>query len=160
LRPIRSKNKGALIEGRVVAYDKSRDLALVQLPKLPPNVQSLAIASASVLPGHAVHSVGNPGSSDGLWVYTSGTVRQVYRKQWISGGGDLILKVDAQVVETQSPTNPGDSGGPLVNNNCELVGVTQGGSTSANLLSVFIDRSEAINFIEKATRGGKVKWVR
>jgi S1-C subfamily serine protease len=135
------------IKGKVIAKDKKRDLALIQLEAVPEGVHALRLASSSVSPGQDVHSVGNPGRSGALWVYTAGKVRQVYHKEWRSKMGEDELHCDAQVVETQSPTNPGDSGGPLVNNRCELVAVTQGISTDASLLSQFIDVSEVKAFL-------------
>jgi S1-C subfamily serine protease len=135
------KNK-KYFSGKVVAKDKKRDLALIQLEGLPEGVMAMRLARDSVGPGQRVHSVGNPGGSGALWVYTSGTVRQVYRKQWKAQSGDEVLDLDAQIVETQSPTNPGDSGGPLVNDRGELVAVTQGGSVKGQLLSLFIEVSE------------------
>lgn len=128
--------------GKVVVRDRRHDLALVVLDEVAAGTQSIRLARESVGPGQRVHSVGNPGGSGALWVYTAGTVRQVYRKQWKAQNGAEILDLDSQVVETQSPTNPGDSGGPLVNDKGELVAVTQGGSANAQLLSLFIDVSE------------------
>src|SRR5439155_24634916 len=95
-----------------------------------------------------------------LWVYTSGTVRQVYHKQWKAMGMNMIFDLEAQVVETQSPTNAGDSGGPLVNDRGELVGVTQGGATGAQLLSTFIDLSEAVDFIDKSCKTNSLTGAR
>jgi HEAT repeat protein len=152
------------VHGRVVAHDKTHDLALIQLDRLPDGVEALPFAKAEPSPGDEVHSVGNPGASDSLWIYTHGAVRSVGRKQWMAGGGDFVLTLDAKVVETDSPTNPGDSGGPCVNDRGELVGVTQGGSRTANAMSLFIERSEAEGFIGKAFAqtpqlAGKT-WVR
>ncbi len=134
--------KGAGIQGTVIAKDMKRDLALIQLATLPDGVRVLPLAKASPSPGQRVHSIGNPGKSGALWVYTSGDVRQVYRKQWKAGEPGRILELDAHVVETQSPTNKGDSGGPLVNDHGQLVAVTQGSAAEAQLLSLFIDVSE------------------
>jgi hypothetical protein len=89
-----------------------------------------------------VHSVGNPGGSGALWVYTPGKVRQVYQKNWRAEVDGKTLSFKAKVVETDSATNPGDSGGPLVNDQGELVGVTQGGAIKAQLLSTFVDVGE------------------
>ena len=84
-------------------------------------------------------------------MYTLGTVRQVYKKRWQAKLHDRTLELEAEVVETQSPTNPGDSGGPLVNDQAHLVGVTQGGAATgtAQLLSTFIDVSEVKAFLRK-----------
>jgi S1-C subfamily serine protease len=135
------------IRGRVVARDRTRDLALIQLEELPKGAQQLKLAAMSPLPGQTVHSLGNPGKSGALWVYTAGKVRQVYFKRWKAKIGDETASFEAEVVETDSATNPGDSGGPLVNDQAELVGVTQGGAIGASLLSYFIDVSEVRRFL-------------
>lgn len=130
------------IRGRVVARDKRADLALIQIERVPNGAQALSLAPAPVQAGQTVHSIGNPGRSDALWVYTPGKVRQVYHKRWRAKVDNAVLTFDAQVVETDSPTNPGDSGGPLVNDKGELAAVTEGGAVDAQLLSTFIDVSE------------------
>jgi hypothetical protein len=130
------------IRGRVIARDRTHDLAVVQLDSLPDGVQAMSLATDSVAPGQSVHSVGNPGDSGALWVYTPGKVRQVYHKKWKSQLGDETMHFEADVIETDSATNPGDSGGPLVNDRGQLVGVTQGGAVNARLLSTFIDVAE------------------
>jgi S1-C subfamily serine protease len=135
------------IRGRVVARDRTRDLALIQLQEIPKGAVTIPIAEASPMPGQSVHSVGNPGKSGALWVYTPGKVRQVYFKRWKAKIGDDTANFEAEVVETDSATNPGDSGGPLVNDQGELVGVTQGGAIGASLLSTFIDVSEVRRFL-------------
>jgi Trypsin-like peptidase domain/TPM domain len=135
------------IRGKVVARDMRRDLALIQLEELPEGVEPLPLAPTSVSPGQAVHSLGNPGGSGALWVYTPGKVRQVYYKKWKAELDGKAALFEAEVVETDSATNPGDSGGPLVNDQAQLVGVTQGGAVNARLLSTFIDVSEVKLFL-------------
>jgi S1-C subfamily serine protease len=137
---------GHSIRARVVHRDTKRDLALLQLEHVPHGAQALSLAKESPVPGMRLHSIGNPGASDALWAYTSGTVRQVYHKTFQTGGrnGEKGFEVDARVVETQSPVNQGDSGGPVVNDRGELVAVTQGhlADSQARLFSIFIDVSE------------------
>jgi S1-C subfamily serine protease len=141
--------KGTGIRGKVLHVDKKRDLAAVQLEALPEGVHRLELAAKSVSPGQRVHSIGNPGRSGALWVYTSGTVRTPpYHKKWMARTGeDSPREFEAEVIETQSPTNPGDSGGPLVNDRGELVAVTQGGASDAQLLSFFVDVGEVRAFL-------------
>ena len=137
-----------LIRGKVLKIAKGHDLALVELEKLPEGTPVLKLAARSVSPGQAVHSVGNPGASDARWSYTSGTVRQVSHKTWRAKSENTIHTFDADVVETQSPTNPGDSGGPLVNDVLQLVGVTQGANVAARELSLFIDIGEVKKLLQ------------
>ncbi len=137
------------IKGRVIARDKQHDLALIQIESAPDGTPALPMAENSPSPGQTVHSIGNPGGSGALWVYTPGKVRQVYHKRWKAKLDNQVAEFDGTVVETDSPTNPGDSGGPLVDDHGELVGVTQGGALNANLMSTFIDVSEVKRFLNK-----------
>lgn len=157
---LRQTKPSELIRGKTVLTESRRDMALIQVDRVPDGVEALPLARESAAVGQTVHSVGNPGGSDGLWVYTSGTVRQVYRKKWMSGSpGGGTASHESLVVETQSPTNPGDSGGPLVNDRGELVGVTHGGSTRHQLMSLFIDVVEARQFIQGHFQKTGGKWV-
>jgi hypothetical protein len=141
---LRQLQAGEAVRGKVIARAVHSDLALVQFETLPEGVMTLAVArSGRAQPGEAVSTIGNPGGSEALWVYTPGKVRQVLRKQWKAGQGDRALDFDAAVVEADLPTNPGDSGGPLVNRGGELVGVTHGGTLGFPFpQSLFIDVSE------------------
>jgi serine protease Do len=130
------------ITGRVTARDPSRDLALIELERVPADCQPITFACKNAKPGQQIHSIGNPGASDALWVYTAGQVRAVYHRE-LEFAGNLTL--DADVVETSSPINPGDSGGPVVNDEGQLVALIQ--SHGANDMSVCIDVSELRRFL-------------
>lgn len=145
LRELRENKIG--VRARVVARDKRRDLALLQLDEVPAHARAISLAANDVRPGQAVHSIGNPGGSGALWVYTPGKVRAVYDKSWKSKLDNRVVDFRARVIETDSATNPGDSGGPLANDKGELVGVTQGGAVEQQLLSIFIDLSEVKAFL-------------
>jgi HEAT repeat protein len=138
------------VRGKIVNRDPTHDLALIQIDRVPNDVDALPFAPKEPEVGEEVHSIGNPGASNALWVYTNGKVRDIQNMSWTAGDETLILKIHARVLETDSPTNPGDSGGPCVNDRGELVGVTQGGSATANAMSLFIERSEAEKFIKKS----------
>jgi predicted Zn finger-like uncharacterized protein len=139
------QNKTEIIKGRVVYTSKRVDLALVQLDRLPADVQALGIADKSPAVTNSVLSVGHPLGigGGGLWVHTSGEIRQFQQKRkWRAGDAKSFSDHEADVILTNSQTNHGDSGGPLVNMRAQLVGVTQGGLRDANALSIFIDLPE------------------
>lgn len=129
--------------GKVVGVDRKRDLALIQLSKVPTGAKAIELADSSTTPGSSVDLIGNPGGSDVLWVYTSGTVRSVYDKKFKSNHGEH----DFRVVETQSPIKPGDSGGPVVNSNGKLVAIAQSFSPQSTLVSYCVDINEIKEFI-------------
>jgi serine protease Do len=132
------------VRGRVLGVDRKRDLALIELDRLPKGTTAIDLAPESIGPGEDVQSIGNSGSTEALWVYTSGTVRSVYQKQFRTGSGEH----DFMVVETQSPINPGDSGGPVVNSKGELVAICQSLSPKARLVTYCVDISEVKTFLE------------
>ncbi|HMP17799.1 MAG TPA: serine protease, partial [Gemmatales bacterium] len=142
------------VKGKIVAYLRNKDLALVELqvpaPQLPKGITFLPLAAQSPRPGARVHTIGNTGAG-GMWSYTEGSVRSVYEKKIAAklGNGE-VLKVEARMIESSNPTNKGDSGGPLVNDEGELVGVTQGGVVDANALSTFIDLSEVKELLTRS----------
>ena len=97
------------IPGEVIEVDKEGDLALIRIDRVPDGVHELPLGASSPDPGEAVHSIGNPGRSGALWVYTPGKVRQVYSKKWKAKLDDkTVLTFEAKVIETDSPTNHKD----------------------------------------------------
>jgi tetratricopeptide (TPR) repeat protein len=148
------------VRGKVVDTDVPRDLAVIQLlDPLPEGVGELKLAPASADQSDRVHSIGNPGVSDAFWVYTCGTVRSVYRKQWehIDPAHKAVLKRQAQVLETQAPLNHGDSGGPVVNDDGEVVAVVSSGRTMddsgvVQLMSWCIELQEVKEVVASARR--------
>ena len=128
-----------MIRGTVISVDRERDIALLQLESVPDHVEAIEIG-APARPGQIIHSIGNPGSSDALWVYTNGHVRANYFKDL----GDNRM----QVVETQSPINPGDSGGPMLNDEGQLVGISQSYMPGDRLVSNGVDISEITDFVD------------
>lgn len=131
------------VRGRVVAVDKKRDLALIEIDRVPATATAIEMADDSATPGEDVDSIGNPGSTEALWVFTSGTVRAVYPKKFRTSSGEH----EFTVVETQSPINSGDSGGPVVNPDGKLVAIAQAVSPKARLVSYCVDISEVKAFI-------------
>src|SRR5262249_50271805 len=132
----------------VIDADGRRDLALIRLRERPPEgVVAVKLAEREPRPGDSVHSIGNPGASDALWVYSAGSVRQVYHKEWRYRTGPGRT---ARVVETQSAINPGDSGGPVFNDAGELVAVVSGRRTDASLMSWCIAAAEVKEYLEEA----------
>jgi len=152
LRKELRKDKGGVV-GKVIAREPRCDLAVVKLDKLPSGTPAVRLAKDSVGPGDTVHSIGNPGLSGALWVYTPGSVKTTYKRSIPVAGSrrELPFEVNARIVETTSPVNPGDSGGPVFNSAGELAAVTQGmmSEEAARSISIFIDVGEVRQFLTK-----------
>ena len=135
------------IKATIIDTDSSRDLAFLVLDTVPDDAEALQVSATPTQPGDRVHELGNPAASDAMWVYTSGTVRQVYRTKTKMSNGQVCEYLR---VETQSPTNPGDSGGPVVNDAGEIVAINHASLESASLMTYFVDARELKAFYAEA----------
>jgi S1-C subfamily serine protease len=149
------------LTGRVVLREPRADLAFIQLERLPENSLVLPIATAKAKVASQVHSVGNPGASKGLWIYSPGKVRQVFKDSWkiFDDIENRMCEYNAMKLETDSAINPGDSGGPLVDDRCVLVGVAHAHSLVANNISTFIEASEVRSLLERYYTSKNDKWA-
>jgi hypothetical protein len=101
------------LPGKVIYENVRRDMAVIQLEKLPAGIKALPLAARPARPGQVIHVVGNSSEHfGGVFNYCHGYVRNVF----------LWEELGARVVATQAPTNKGDSGGPTVNDAGEVVG--------------------------------------
>lgn len=135
---------GQAIKGKVLYRDKSRDLALVQLEKLPAGTPAITLAKKSPTSGTTTWNIGSPGAVKQVFGVTEGKVRTVGVERMLVGGStpDSVFEVRAKVVTATNPVNPGDSGGPLFDKRGYQVAVTESGDTRASLVNFFIDVSE------------------
>jgi Flp pilus assembly protein TadD len=138
------------VRATVLLSDPKKDLAVIQVERIPEGVTALKLAAKSPSPGERVHALGNPGVSGSLWVYSAGYVRAVYRQRYT----ERARPFDGWVVETSLPTNPGDSGGPEVNDQAELIAVTSHHRADGRLVTDGIDVRE-VKEVLKAVAGGE-----
>jgi hypothetical protein len=127
--------KGQRIKGRSVASSAKLDLALVQLESIPSTVGEVKLAAKSSQLEDKVHLMGCPGNRQQVWVGGLGTVRSVGEMMPALVGGP---KVKARMMELSTPDRrmaAGASGGPAVNEQGELVGVMQSGSTNGSAIN-------------------------
>jgi len=113
---------------RVLGYDRSADVALLQLQGAS-NLKTVSISSAKLTVGATVTALGNAGGTGSI---SSATGR-------VTGLGKTITASDDQggveqltgLIETNAGVEPGDSGGALVNSRGQVVGMDTAGSTSS-----------------------------
>jgi S1-C subfamily serine protease len=106
----------------LIRLDADRDLALVEVPNLPPGARQIPLGALGVLsnvsPGDEVGVIGHP--SGFLWSLTTGIVSGVRSNYPILSSPSASR---ATVIQTQAPINPGNSGGPLLTASGQLLGV-------------------------------------
>jgi S1-C subfamily serine protease len=140
---------GQAIKGKVLHIDKTRDLAIVQLEKLPPDTPALPLAKISVKTGEPVFNIGNPGAVDWTFSTTQGTVRGVGVADMVVGGGGEVLRIKARMVTVTNPINPGDSGGPLIDRRGYQVGVAESGRSGVQNVNNCVDITEVWGFLNE-----------
>jgi Trypsin-like peptidase domain len=142
---------GQAIKGKVLYRDKTRDLALVQLERIPSGTKAIPLAKKSIGVGATTWNIGNPGAVKQVFGITEGKVRAVGIEKFLVGGGtpDSVFEIRARMVTTTNPTNPGDSGGPLFDKRGYQVAVTQSGSTRAQQVNSFVDVTEVRGFLNE-----------
>jgi hypothetical protein len=138
---------GAALKGKVLWRDKNRDLAILQLDKLPPDTQAIPLAKKSIATGEPVINVGNPGAVDWTFSTTQGNVRGIGVADWAVGGADEVLRIRARMITITNPINPGDSGGPLIDRHGWQVGVCESGRSGVQNVNNCVDITEVWGFL-------------
>ena len=134
---------------KVIAEDQIRDLAMLVIENKTNSLANLTLGRDYELNiGDGVFAIGHP--EDFIWSYTNGTISQI-RKSWDWTYGDN-QKFTADVIQTQTPSNPGNSGGPLFNDAGKLVGINTFGFDGQGL-NFAVTVGEVRTFISDARNG-------
>lgn len=114
------------IQGRIIRSNRMKDLALVQLERVPPGIKAVPLAEALPQPGESLHVIGNSTyEHGGLFSYSAGRVRNSYFYERFLRGDSFFA------LAHHTPTNRGDSGGPVLNDRGELVAIISQGTTGS-----------------------------
>jgi len=127
---------GRTYTAKVVGYDASRDVAVIQLQ----NASGLTTAnlgdSSSVQTGDAVTALGNAGGKGGTPSVASGTVTALNQSITASDEGSGVNSEQLTgLIETNADIQPGDSGGALVNSYGQVIGMNTAASTGTQFQS-------------------------
>ncbi len=114
---------GRSYTAKVVGYDKTDDVAVLQLE----GASGLATVSygnsSDVTAGLSVVALGNAGGKGGTPSVAAGTVTALNQAITASDEGSGTTESLSGMIETNADIQPGDSGGPLVNSAGQVVGM-------------------------------------
>jgi len=134
----------------VVAADKSRDLAMVRLIDKNRKLSPLELGEEySLSIAQDVFAIGHPEAY--IWSFTYGVISQLRNNNSWSYGEDEVF--NANVIQTQTPTNPGNSGGPLFDAKGKLIGINSYGVEGQGL-NFAVRIGEVNEFISEVKDGG------
>ena len=136
-------------KGKVLYRDKARDLAVVQLDKLPPDTPALPLAKESIRVGEKVIRIGDTVSVDSAFGGYEHTVRAVRVMNLVGGGGDEVLLIKAKVIELNAIGSVAGSGGPVIDREGRLVGVEANGRVGVQNFDGAIDVTEIRAFLKE-----------
>jgi S1-C subfamily serine protease len=120
---------GQTYSGSVVGYDRSSDVAVIQLQgasglkTVPLGDSSTATAGASVT------ALGNAGGAGGTPSVATGTITALGQTITASDAGGVNPERLGGLIQTDANVQPGDSGGPLVNDVGQVIGMDAAAST-------------------------------
>ena len=124
---------GRTYTAKVVGYDSTDDVALLQLVGASGLPTVTLGDSAKVTVGEAVLGLGNAGGRGGVPSTAPGTVSATGRTIKASDQGSNTTETLHNMFQTDAPIQEGDSGGPLVNAAGQVIGM----DTAANTTSGF-----------------------
>jgi S1-C subfamily serine protease len=162
---------GRTYTAKVVGYDASKDVAVIQLQ----NASGLTTAnlgdSSSVQAGDAVTALGNAGGKGGTPSVATGAVTALNQGITASDEGSGVNSEQLTgLIETNANIQPGDSGGALVNSFGQVIGMntaassgtqfqSESGQSAAQAYAIPIDNAETIAKQVEAGQGSSTVHI-
>ena len=122
---------GRTYKASVVGYDKTQDVAVLQLQDASGLTTVSLGNSATVSTGQSVVAIGNAEGKGGQPSVVTGSVTALNQSITASDEGSGSSEQLTGMIETNAPIEPGDSGGSLVNLAGQVVGMDTAASTSS-----------------------------
>ena len=162
---------GRTYTAKVVGYDASKDVAVIQLQ----NASGLTTAnlgdSSSVQTGDSVTALGNAGGKGGTPSVATGTVTALNQGITASDEGSGANSEQLTgLIETNADIQPGDSGGALVNSYGQVIGMntaassgtqfqSQSGQAAVQAYAIPVDNAESIAKQVEAGQGSSTVHI-
>ena len=122
---------GKTYTARVIGYDSTDDVALLQLVGAS-GLKTVNVGdSTKVKVDEAVLALGNAGGRGGLPSTAQGTIQGLNQSIQASDEGAGTTENLHGMIETNAPIQEGDSGGPLVNGSGQVIGMDTAANTGA-----------------------------
>ena len=121
---------GKTYTATVVGYDRTKDVAVLQLQGAS-GLQTATLGDSSkVATGQAIAGIGNAGGVGGTPSVAPGTVTALNQSITASDDSGATSEQLSGLIQTNADIQPGDSGGALVNSAGQVIGMDTAASTS------------------------------
>ena len=125
---------GKTYSASVVGYDKTKDVAVLQLHDAS-GLQTASINTSTASVGETVVGIGNAGGTGGTPSAAGGTVTALNQSITASDEGDGTSEQLTGLIETNADIQAGDSGGSLVNSAGQVIGMDTAASSGTSFQS-------------------------
>jgi S1-C subfamily serine protease len=122
---------GRTYTAKVVGYDKSHDVAVLQLEGAS-GLRTVTLGSSSPQTGQKVIALGNAGGKGGTPSVATGTVTGLDQSIAASDESSGTAEQLTGLIGHNAGIQPGDSGGPLVNTYGQVIGMDTAASTATS----------------------------
>lgn len=144
---------GDTVEGRVLWFDPSLDLAIVKADVT--GVHAAELGDSDTLEvGELAVAIGNPLGLEFQRSVTSGVISGLHRSIRVDEA-DII----EDLIQTDASINPGNSGGPLLNSNGEVIGINTAKIQSGEGLGFSIPINLVKPIVEEVIKKGSFNNV-
>jgi S1-C subfamily serine protease len=126
---VRDVGNGRTYGAKVVGYDKTRDVAVLQLVNAS-GLTTVSLSSSGVQSGQKVVALGNALGKGGKPSVATGKVTATGRTITASDESAANAEQLHGLIQTNAGIQPGDSGGPLVNTAGDVVGMNTAASSN------------------------------
>lgn len=121
---------GKTYKATVVGYDRTDDVAVLQLVNAS-GLKTVTLGNSSTVKvGDAVVAIGNAGGTGGTPSVAAGSVSELNQSITASDESDGTSEQLTGLIQTDANVQPGDSGGPLVTTDGHVIGMDTAASTS------------------------------
>ncbi len=159
---------GKTYTASVVGYDRTDDVAVLQLHNASGLQTATLNTSSKASVGQDVVGVGNAGGTGGTPSAAGGTVTALNQSITASDEGDGSSEQLTGLIETNADIQPGDSGGSLVDTSGEVIGIDtaasagfsfQGSGQSSGNQGYAIPIANAVALVNKIEGGNASSTV-
>ena len=120
---------GHAYQARVVGYDQSHDIAVLQLQGAS-GLKTVTLGnSSSAVATQKVVALGNAGGKGGTPSVATGTITRLGARITASDAGAGTSEQLTGLIRTNAGIQPGDSGGPLLNTAGQVIGINTAASS-------------------------------